>query len=302
MKRRMQAIVVAIIIVLPITIKPTYAFGAQSEGNFEFVAVVWGSPSSPSCVGPGMQTQLLTVVLKYNGSDMVAGLKAELYLPWYLRDAISKSNVAESKYTGVITKNQVVELKFWIDVEERAPLGEYEGDLILHVYRSGLWLEADRLTIDIILAYTDKISIKTKSPIKVYSGYSNLTIYIENLGSGYSYGALIKASTPLQQVLIIKSDIAVGDIQPNSIVGIDIPIYASPSLIGSLVPLYLRMGYIDSCGFNKTFSTIVYLYIEQPKEPQITVKITPTTLIAGVKNAVKITVANTGTTVAKGLT
>ncbi|MEM4464479.1 MAG: CARDB domain-containing protein [Ignisphaera sp.] len=300
MNRRSLAIVIAIIM-LP-TIVSIDVSKAQSTGLFTVVAVMWGSLSSPLCVGPGMQTQRLTIMLKYNGNDTLAGLRAELYLPWYLRDALSKTSVAESRYTQVIARNQITELAFWIDVGERASAGDYTADLILYTYRNGLWEEIDRLTITLTLIYTDKIYIKTQSPTKVYPGRSNLSIYIENQGSGYAYGASIEVSTSLQQISVINPSIDVGDIPPNSAANIYIPIYVSPSLIGSLAPLYLRMSYIDACGFSRTFNTVMYLSIEQPKEPQITVRVTPTTLTAGVENNVRITIANNGTSTTKGLT
>ncbi len=300
MNRSTLAIFIVILLMLPIAI-PLGMLKAQSEGYFELVAVIWGSPSTPLCVGPGMQTQMLTVMLKYNGNDALAGLKAELYLPWIFRDALSKTSTAESKYTQVISRNQIIELRFWIDIGKIASAGEYMADLILYSYRNGLWEEINRLTINIPITYTANISIKTPSLTKVYPGFSNLSIYIENSGRGYAYNVSVDVLS-IQQVSIIKSSIPGGDISPNTTVGIDIPIYISPSLVGALVPIYLRISYIDACSFSRTFNTVLYLSIEQPpKGPQIIVKATPTTLITGVENIVKVTISNNGTVTARKL-
>jgi hypothetical protein len=64
--------VLAMIIALMFTLLyiPLHVFTVYSQGDqFEVVSVAWGTPTSPICVGPGMQTQMLTVTLRYNGND-----------------------------------------------------------------------------------------------------------------------------------------------------------------------------------------------------------------------------------------
>jgi hypothetical protein len=53
-------------------------------------------------------------------------------LPWPLRDSLSKTSIAESKYTQLVAKSQSITLTFWIDIDENAAVGDYTAYLILY--------------------------------------------------------------------------------------------------------------------------------------------------------------------------
>uniref|UniRef100_A0A7C5YW91 Alpha-galactosidase NEW3 domain-containing protein n=1 Tax=Ignisphaera aggregans TaxID=334771 RepID=A0A7C5YW91_9CREN len=297
--RKVLAMTIALmltILYIPLHIFTVYSLGDQ----FEVISVVWGTPTSPICVGPGMQTQMLTVTLRYNGNDSFLGLKAELYLPWPLRDSLSKTSIAESKYTQLVAKSQLITLTFWIDIGENAAVGDYTAYLVLYGYSNGEWIKVEEKSINIVLIYTEKLSIKP-SIISVYPGYTNISIRLENIGNGYAYGVSLEASSQSPQISIVKPSIWIGEISPYSTIDINIPLYISPTLIGSTNSLYLRINYVDECGFNRVFTSTIYLLVEQPKPPQIMLRISPTTIIAGIKNNVTVTIINNGSTAVKGV-
>jgi hypothetical protein len=293
--------VLAMIIALMFTLLyiPLHVFTVYSQGDqFEVVSVAWGTPTSPICVGPGMQTQMLTVTLRYNGNDSFLGLKAELYLPWPLRDSLSKTSIAESKYTQLVAKSQSITLTFWIDIDENAAVGDYTAYLILYRNSNGEWTKVEEESINIVLTYTEKLSIKP-TIISLYPGYTNISISLENIGNGYAYGTSLEVSSQSPQISIVEPSIWIGDIPPYSTIDIKISLYITPALMGSITSLYLRINYVDECGLNRVFTSTIYLLIKQPKPPQIMLKISPTTIIAGIKNNITVTIINNGSTAIK---
>jgi hypothetical protein len=106
-------------------------------------------------------------------------------------------------------------------------------------------------------------------------------------------------SSQSPQISIVEPSIWIGDIPPYSTIDIKISLYITPALMGSITSLYLRINYVDECGLNRVFTSTIYLLIKQPKPPQIMLKISPTTIIAGIKNNITVTIINNGSTAIK---
>lgn len=287
MYRRLLSMVIVVLLMLSIVI-PIAVVKAQQSSPFEVVGVFWGSPSSPASVGPGMKTQRLTVALRYTGNETLAQLKAALSLPYCFIDSISKSSIAETIYTQTVNSQSVIYLTFWIDVDESAASGEYAAYLDLYKYEGDRWSPLGELSIVISIRDVANLVIEPSQPITVYPGYSNVTIYAKNTKGGYAYGVMIRISTPSQQISIFETKIDLGDVKPNDIVEVNIPIYIPSSTIGLLIPLNVEINYVDAGGFNKTTTSTVYLRVEQPTEPDVKIEVYPETLIAGIENTIYI--------------
>ncbi|MEM4601680.1 MAG: hypothetical protein QW808_02145, partial [Desulfurococcaceae archaeon] len=83
----------------------TYITTASNSHVFQVIGAVWGTTSSPVCVGPGASQQRLTLLLKYTGSEPLFGIKAMILLPQHIKDALSKSNSALVTYAQLIAPN-----------------------------------------------------------------------------------------------------------------------------------------------------------------------------------------------------
>ncbi|MEM4482209.1 MAG: hypothetical protein QXV04_05755, partial [Desulfurococcaceae archaeon] len=150
-----------------------------------------------------------------------------------------------------------------------------------------------KLYIDIAY-YTEKLSIQPSLPVQVDPGYSNIEFYVVNSGLGFAYSGSLEISTTAQQLYLFERSIKVGDMPPNSSLKLDIPAYISPTLIGSLIPLNLKLNYIDECGFSRQLNALLYINVRQPTEPNIILTADPATLLAGDENKVIIRVLNDG--------
>jgi hypothetical protein len=302
MRKSMYAkfLTIAVIIMLSLIYISLYISTINAQGElFTVMSVTWGTPTSPTCVGPGMQTRMLTIVLRYNGDEAFLGLKARLILPQLFSDSLSKkSGIAETTYMQQIAKGQTITLIFWIDIDGEATAGDYTAYLVLFKYSNGNWVGVEMKIIGITLSRIEKISIES-SITSIYPGYTNVSIKLKNQGNGYAHGVLLEVSSQSPQVLVINSSIWIGDLSPFSSRDVNIPLYISPTLIDSTVPLYLKISYIDECGFSKVFTSTTYLSIKQPKPPQVILRISPTTIVAGMKNNVTIIIINNGSTTIK---
>jgi hypothetical protein len=299
MLRNMLALTTLLLITLlyiPLYTSPVYSQG----GQFEVVGVTWGTTTSPTCVGPWMQAQMLTVTLMYNGNTSLPGLKAELYLPQPLRDSISKSSIATAYYMQPVVRGQPISLTFWIDIENAA-VGDYSTYMILYMYVNGVWTPVSAKTITISIKYTENLTIGP-SIITAYPGYTNISIQLKNLGLGYAHGASLTVSSQSPQVSVVAQRIWIGEIPPQSSTNISIPLYISPALAGSIAPLSLAINYVDACGFSRSLTSALYLSVVQPIPPQIVLSISPSTIIAGAKNNVTVSIVNNGSTTIKGIT
>jgi hypothetical protein len=299
MLRNMLVLTTLLLITLlyiPLYTSPVYSQG----GQFEVVGVTWGTTTSPTCVGPWMQAQMLTVTLMYNGNTSLPGLKAELYLPQPLRDSISKSSIATAYYMQPVVRGQPISLTFWIDVGNAA-VGDYSTYMILYTYVNGVWTPVSAKTITISIKYTENLTIGP-SIITAYPGYTNISIQLKNLGLGYAHGASLTVSSQSPQVSVVAQRIWIGEIPPQSSTNISIPLYISPALAGSIAPLSLAINYVDACGFSRSLTSALYLSVVQPIPPQIALSISPSTIIAGAKNNVTVSIVNNGSTTIKGIT
>ncbi|MEM0021633.1 MAG: CARDB domain-containing protein [Fervidicoccaceae archaeon] len=276
---------------------------AQQEGGlFTVLSAYWGSQQSPACVGAGMQMQQLNVVLKYNGNSTYGGVKGLLYLPSYLSDSLSGGSIATATSMSPLVPGQTLTLSYWIDVSNGAPAGYYQAFISMYVYDSGAWKNVEIDPFTITLSSTPSIALAVPTIISTPPGYVNLSIPIQNGGSGYAYGALLTASSSQQQVLVLNQSIKIGTIGPMETYQAEVPLYISPSAAGSLIPISFKLSFLDSCGIAESYSTSIYLSIQQPSSPQLSVQLAPTVLTAGTNSTLSVLVINSGNQTAKSLT
>uniref|UniRef100_A0A7J2U3B4 DUF11 domain-containing protein n=1 Tax=Ignisphaera aggregans TaxID=334771 RepID=A0A7J2U3B4_9CREN len=197
-------------------------------------------------------------------------------------------------------KRQPISLTFWIDVGNAA-VGDYSTYMILYMYVNGVWTPVSAKTITISIKYTENLIIGP-SIITAYPGYTNISIQLKNLGLGYAHGASLTVSSQSPQVSVVAQCIWIGEIPPQSSTNISIPLYISPALAGSIAPLSLAINYVNACGFSRSLTSALYLSVVQPIPPQIALSISPSTIIAGAKNNVTVSIVNNGSTTIKGIT
>ena len=268
---------------------------------FSVVGVVWGTPNAPVCVGPGMSAQRLTVIVKYTGNETIGGVKAELDLPWYFVDSANKLRVAEAVSYGAVSSGQTVELGFWLDVSPSTPAGEYTAYMDLYVYKDGYWRYVESHGITLTVRQVANI-VLSPTLVQVYPGFSSISVHLENRGGGYAYNVVV--SIQAQQVSVIEpgAEVEVGDLPPATSKEINLKVYTPSSLAGGLTPLSVKVSYLDSCGLRKEYSATVYLLVNQPRPPQLLVKVTPTALWPGRDNEVTLVIENAVNTTVSNVT
>ncbi|MEM2004684.1 MAG: CARDB domain-containing protein [Zestosphaera sp.] len=288
-----------IALMIPAFLTPLMAVTATAaDTQFSLVGASWGSPATPACVCPGSNAQLLTVRMMYTGVETLPGVKAVLYLPWGFRDTLTKTQVAEVKYTQPLASKDIISLAFRVDVEGWVSAGEYPATLAIYDSTSGAQLAELGLTLT--LSNAANITV-VGDRITLHPGFTSASITLKNIGRGGAHGVTVSITSP-QQAVILTQNIGVGDLMPGDYVNLEIQLYVPSTLTNSLVPLTLNVNYVDECGLSVARTLVINsLVVERLDISRPILTALNTTLEAGIPRTVVVSVLNSGTATIKGL-
>ena len=240
---------IALLIVLThiITLQP---ISVKAEGsNFKVILVTWGSPASPTEVGPGDSAQL-TILLESTTSIPSANIIAYLELPKGLA-SVSNGSKAVTYYTSTRTSipaGSVVELQFPLKVLQNSTTGVYKAKLILeYLYQVYTYVRTytEEHYVDILVSGKPSLKI-TLLNTSTYPGTQEIVFRVINDGSALAHDISLEL---LSQPTIFTNitRVEVDTLKVGEEITIPVKINVPTSLSGNVITLTTYLTYSRNC-------------------------------------------------------
>ncbi len=232
-----------------------------STNYFKIISTTWGNSTHVISAGPGLNDVPITVTLEnFGGSCTFIDLKGYLELyggitnfngssystyyinslpPYSLFNMVFNVNIAKNLSVG---KNTTMSFPFYIS-------WNYTNDTI----RS-----TQEYNLTVPLYGSPDLSFSIKNQPLIAGELNNITLQVQNSGSGYSYYLSPKIS--LSSGGILSQPATINSIAPDSYENTTFMAYIPSSYSGQPIPFTLNYNYISPYGYNTSVSEVVSTY------------------------------------------
>lgn len=282
---KIQSIIFALvgILILGTIVHDTAFAQAGSESPFErkfgdvkFLDAYFGTPEDKLEVNPGHQNVPFTIIVANVGTQDITGIRGQLSLPFGFSPTVGSGSLIEADFNSNALAGDIFELTFFVDISEEAEIRQYPASAMLDYSRlreSG----TRNAFFDFNFKVTGDsvINMRALEPILSSLATNHIIIEISNDGTApvsgvdialqNSQGTISSTSqsvTNVENVVILKSDWDVGQINPGTSKYLEFDVYIPASMKAQTLRSPMEVTYFDAHGDQHTISRIVDFYVK----------------------------------------
>jgi hypothetical protein len=254
--------------------------------------VVWGTPSSPTPVGPGDKGVTLSVTIQNTEPYMISGLVGYLTLPKQFTNATG-GHVASAYYQSSIAPGQFATLRFTINIGEDATLGTHSFVFTPYYVERGRLKQGESVTLTVLLTGRADLTLRVEGDRLVAGAVNRVILAVRNSGSASATDLQIGLTPPSTLRVEGESSWRIGELKAGEERLLPIQLYASPNVAaGSMLDLAVSLSYkVSEVAVLETKS--IRLLISTSSSGLLSVTPKTTYLVDGAVNNVEVLVTNT---------
>jgi len=253
---------------------------------------VWGTPNSPTAVGPGDKGVTLSLTLQNTEPYTISGLLGYLTLPTQFTNTTG-GHVASAYYQSPISPSQFATLKFTLNIREDAALGTYHHIFTPYYVERGSLKQGQNVTITVLLTGRADLNLRFDGDRLVAGAVNRVLLAVENRGSASATDLNISLTLPSTLRVEGEGSWRIGELRAGEERLLPIQLYVSPNVAaGSMLDVVVSLKYMVSDIAVSDTESIRLLV--SPSSTGL-LNVTPKTahLVDGAVNSVEVQVTNT---------
>ncbi len=272
---------------------PSVSASSSNTTGFQVINAAWGAASNSTTAGPGDRNVPLTVTLEYTFPNTAESVQGLLDLPTGFT-LYNGSSVDFSTETQTMPTGTIFELTFnSIYLASNLALGSYSATLNLSWTAAGYaYVLNQTSTITLVVQGTPQIDFSSPSSTLISGEVNNISMSIQNTGSGSASNISISASSQIAG--IVNSVPQILSLASGTSDTFMLQIYIPKSASGSVISLTVAASYKDPSGNSRSASQTFDFYGSSLSEPSLEFSVTPHSLSPGQVNNVTVTLTNAG--------
>jgi hypothetical protein len=254
--------------------------------------VVWGTPNSPTPVGPGDKGVTLSLTIQNTEPYVISGLVGYLTLPKQFTNTTG-GHVASAYYQSPISPSQFATLKFTLNIREDAALGTYHLTFTPYYVERGSLKQGQNETITVLLTGRADLNLRLDGDRLVAGAVNRVLLAVENRGSASATDLNISLTLPSTLRVEGEGSWRIGELRAGEERLLPIQLYVSPNVAaGSMLDVVVSLKYMISDIAVSDTKSIRLLISPSSTGP---LNVTPKTayLVDGAVNSVEVQVTNT---------
>jgi len=276
------------------------------ETDFRVLDTYWGTPGNPIEVAAGDNNMQLMVSVGYFGDVQISNPNMIITLPTGFTNSTGGGVVSSTSQTS-ISYGMKIDFAFRVSIDNDARPGLHSCSAVIEwaTYKSrydyftrqmvvefeGIWRES----VSVLIVVHERPSIDLRiSPDCITAGRSNnATLYLTNSGEVGIKGLDLTVTTGPGLALVgTDNKFLVQQVAPGETVSIEVTLFVSSTLVGSMTSLTIGASFKTSYGFSKSDSRTITIPVRGYSEVQVVNIVVPASYT---QNFVASgTIANTG--------
>ncbi|NHV97075.1 MAG: hypothetical protein HA494_04725 [Thaumarchaeota archaeon] len=254
--------------------------------------VVWGTPTSPTQVGPGDKGVTLSLTIQNTEPYVISGLVGYLTLPKQFTNTTG-GQVASAYYQSPISPSQFATLKFTLNIGEDAALGAYSLIFTPYYVEKGSLKQGENVTLRVLLTGRADLTLRVEGDRLVAGAVNRVLLFIKNGGSASATDLQISLTPPSTLRVEGESSWHIGELRAGDERLLPIQLYVSPNVAaGSMLDLVVSLSYkVSDVAVLETKS--IRLLISPSSSGLLSVIPKTAYLVDGAVNSVEVLVTNT---------
>ena len=253
---------------------------------------VWGTPNSPTAVGPGDKGVTLSLTLQNTEPYTISGLLGYLTLPKQFTNATG-GHVASAYYQSPISPGQFATLKFTLNIREDAAIGTYQLTFTPYYVERGSLKQGQNVTITVLLTGRADLNLRLDGDRLVAGAVNRVLLAVENRGSASATDLHISLTLPSTLRVEGEGSWRIGELRAGEERLLPIQLYVSPNVAaGSMLDVVVSLKYmVSDIAVSDTKS--IRLLVSPSSTGQLNIKPKTAYLVDGAINSVEVQVTNT---------
>lgn len=266
---------------------------SSNTTGFQIINVGWGTSTNSISAGPGDSSIPLTVTLDYSFPNTATNVQGLLDLPSGF-SMYNGSSTGYSAFSQTIPTGTIFTLTFYsIYLASDMSLGSYSFTLNLSWSAAGYaYILNQTSTFVLSVLGTPEISFEPSSNSLIPGEINNVSLAIENSGSGAATSILSSASSQTAGILSSLPEIHILKAGSNSTYILQV--YLPKSNTGTVIPIVIIASYKDPYGNEESTSQTINLYGSNLNDLSLDFIVDQHSLVPGRANNITVTLVNTG--------
>ncbi|MFB5631451.1 MAG: COG1361 S-layer family protein, partial [Nitrosopumilaceae archaeon] len=245
-------------------------------GDVKFLDAFFGLPDQKFEVNPGDKNVPFTIIIANVGTQDITGIKGQLSMPFGFSPTTGSGSVIQADFDSNALAGEVFSLTFFVDIDEKAKIGQYPASAMIEYSRireSG----GRNAFFDFNFKVTGESVINMRALDPFLTSLQNNKIVVEISNSGTAPISSVNVQlqntqgtrasntqsiTNVENVVILKSNWEVGQINPGTSKYLEFEVYVPESMKSRTLRSPMEITYFNAHGDQHTLSRIVDFYVK----------------------------------------